>query len=139
MKNKGKIKKLDNNIVLNTKKEHILAMLNTPAKIYLSKNINKKSKILSKDHNEQLIKYIYEVNEINVIKILDKNIGELMNIFCKNIIIYGNYKYFTLQYYIDNVLKKKKNENELYISKFIYQALNYEEIYKKLDGRSEGK
>ena len=31
------------------------------------------------------------------------------------------------------------NENELYISKFIYQALNYEEIYKKLDGRSEGK
>ena len=62
-----------------------------------------------------------------------------MNIFCKNIIIYDNYNYFTLQYYIDNVLKKKMNENELYISKFIYQALNYEEIYKKLDGRSEGK
>ena len=139
LKNKGKIKKLDNNIVLNTKKEHILAMLNTPAKIYLSKNINKKSKKLSKDHNEQLIKYIYEVNEIKVTKVLDKNMGELMNIFCKNIIIYGNYKYFTLQYYIDNVLKKKMNENELYISKFIYQALNYEEIYKKLDGRSEGK
>ena len=139
LKNKGKIKKLDNNIVLNTKKEHILAMLNTPAKIYLSKNINKKSKKLSKDHNEQLIKYIYEVNEIKVTKVLDKNMGELMNIFCKNIIIYDNYNYFTLQYYIDNVLKKKMNENELYISKFIYQALNYEEIYKKLDGRSEGK
>ena len=139
LKNKGKIKKLDNNIVLNTKKEHILAMLNTPAKIYLSKNIHKKSKKLSKDHNEQLIKYIYEVNEIKVTKVLDKNMGELMNIFCKNIIIYDNYNYFTLQYYIDNVLKKKMNENELYISKFIYQALNYEEIYKKLDGRSEGK
>ena len=137
LKKKGKIYKIDNNIVKNTKKIYILKMLDMSAKEYLSLPIIKKVKKLDRDHNKKMIEYIYEVNEISIIEVLSKTIRELMYIFCSNIIEDNIFKHFKrLQNYINNTLS---NEDQLYIEKFKYQALNYEDEYKKLDGRYEGK
>ena len=136
LKNKGKIQKIDNCFVKNSKKEYILKMLDMSAKDYLSLPITKKSQKLDRDYNEKLIKYIYEVNEITVIEVLNKSIRELMNIFCSNIIQDNIFKHFKrLKDYIDNELSK---EDQLYIEKFKYQALYYEDEYKEIKGRSEG-
>ena len=136
LKNKGKIQKIDNYIIKNTKKEYILMMLDMSAKDYLSLPITKKFKKLDRDHNAKLISYIYEVNEITVIEVLNKSIRELMHIFCSNIIQDNIFKHFKrLKDYIDNELSK---EDTLYIEKFKYQALNYEDEYRKTNGRSEG-
>ena len=58
-----------------------------------------------------------------------------MYIFCSNIIQDNIFKHFKrLQYYIDNDLS---NEDPLYIEKFKYQALYYENEYKDIEGRNE--
>ena len=135
LKKKGYIQKIDSCIIRDNKKEYILKMLDMSAKDFLSLPITKKIKRLDRDHNEKLIKYIYEVNEISVIEVLNKGIRELMFIFCSNIIQDNIFKHFKrLQYYIDNDLS---NEDPLYIKKFKYHALNFEDEYKDIDGRYE--
>ena len=135
LKKKGYIQKIDSCIIRDNKKEYILKMLDMSAKDFLSLPITKKIKRLDRDHNEKLIKYIYEVNEISVIEVLNKSIRELMFIFCSNIIQDNIFKHFKrLQYYIDNDLS---NEDPLYIKKFKYHALNFEDEYKDIDGRYE--
>jgi hypothetical protein len=139
VKIKGKLQKLADHIVKNTKKEHILKMLDISARQYLSNEISIQTKKLGRNNNKILIDHIYEVNETSITVVLDKKIRELMNIFCSNDLIDDEiFKHFKrLHNYINDVLINKKNQDELYISEFKYQALNYEKEYKALAGRNE--
>lgn len=139
LKKQGKIMKLDSRIIKNSKKDHILAMLDLSAAEYLSNDISKKNKKLPKEHNKKLIQFIYDINETNIIKILEKSIRELIKIFCSGNDEENIFKFKRLQYYIDNILIAEKHENENYILKFKEQAINYEEKYKELHGRKENK
>ena len=138
MKLNGKeIKKIESVYINSSKKDKNLKMLDLTAKEILSKEICKKFKKFSKDHNINLIKSIYEENETNIIKVLNKSIRKLMEIFCRDKVKNNIFKHYKrLNYYMNEFLNKKK-ENEKYIEKFIYQAKNYEEIYNNIDGRNE--
>ena len=140
LKRKGKIKKINSVYVNNIKKEVNLNMLNLTAKEFLSRDICQKCKMFSKDYNIKMINYIYDKKDITLIEVLNKTIRELMKIFCSTEIgdnIFKNFK--RLNDYINNILIDKKKKKESYIEKFIYQALNFEQEYKKLDGRNENK
>lgn len=140
LKRKGKIKKINSVYVNNIKKEVNLNMLNLTAKEFLSRDICQKCKMFSKDYNIKMINYIYDKKDITLIEVLNKTIRELMKIFCSTEIgdnIFKNFK--RLNDYINNILIDKNHEKESYIEKFIYQALNFEQEYKKLDGRNENK
>ena len=140
LKKRGTIIKLSSSIITNTKKDKTLLMLDSTAKEYLSLDISSKNKKLPKDHNKKLIEYIYKINEISLIEILDKTIRELMTIFCSDYNKYEEFKDFKrLQYHIDNELIAKHHEDEEYIDLFKDQAINFEEKYKELDGRYENR
>lgn len=138
LKSIGKLQKLTLTIMNRNKKDYILKMLDLTAGEFLSQNNSQKQKNISKDHNKNVIKSIYQLNEINVIKILNKTVRELMIIFCNDKKENDSYIHFKrLQDYIDNVLILKNHQNENYINKFKHQACNYEREYIKLDGRKE--
>ena len=138
LKKRGTIKKLSSSIITITKKDKTFLMLDSTAKEYLSLNISSKFTKLPKDHNKKLIEYIYKINEISLIEILDKTIRELMTIFCSDSNKYEEFKDFKrLQYHIDDELMAKHHEDAEYIALFKDQAINFEEKYKEIDGRYE--
>lgn len=140
LKRKGKIKKINSIYVNNIKKDLNLKMLNLTAKEFLSRDICQKYKLFSKDYNIKMIDYIYDNKDITLIEVLNKTIRELMKIYCSTEIENNAFKYFKrLNDYINSILIDKNHEEENYIHKFIYQALNFEQEYKKLDGRNENK
>jgi hypothetical protein len=139
LENMGRLKKLSSDIINTSKKSVLLGYLDQTAREYLSNEISIKFKKFPSDYNKLLIDHIYEVNETSITVVLDKKIRELMNIFCSNDLIDDEiFKHFKrLHNYINDVLINKKNQDELYISEFKYQALNYEKEYKALAGRNE--
>ena len=140
LKRKRKIKKLKSIFVNTIKKDLNLKMLDLTAGEFLSREICEKCKKIDKDHNKKVINYIYSVNDTNIIEVLNKSIRELMIIFCSDKKEDNIFKYFKrLNNYVQDILIGKKNENELYITEFIHHAKNFEEEYKKIDGRKENK
>lgn len=134
------LKKLDSSYVKIVKKDKILKMLDLTVGEFLSNDICKKLKKYPKDHNKKVIKLIYEENDTRLIKVLNRSIRNMMKIFCRDKIknnIFKNYK--RLGNYINELYINKKKENDNFIKKFIYQAKNFEDIYKEIDGRKEGK
>lgn len=134
-----RFKKLSQDVIKYTKKDHSLTMLNIIAKDYLSNDIQK-SKTLQPDHNKQLIKYIYENNETSIIQILNKSIRELMFIFVKDNdnAQEDDYKDFKrLNDYINDTLIEKYHKRNDYIELFKEQSLNYEINMNALKGRNE--
>ena len=120
------------------KKQHILQFFDSTAKEYLSQEISEKCKRYKKDNNKTLIKYIYDINEEILINVLDKTNRELWKIFCSDKKKEDNiFQHFDrLSDYIKNDLVKEKNTDE-YIKKFIYQANNFEEEFKKKQQRNQ--
>lgn len=129
--------KLNNEIMVNATKKHILEMLDLSTAEYLSKDITIKNKTLKKDHNKKLIKLIYNSKEEKIIDILDKSIRELLKIFCSNNSEYTNIKINRLKDEINKL--KKKYKDKKYISNLEYEAKNYEDIYKAVKGRRRKK
>ena len=141
---KGKIQKIKLKIIINMSKQSLLKFLDLSAREFLSQDISVKCKTLQNHHNKNLIKYIYDIGDTTITEILDKSMRELMHIFCEDKKNKENeendvFQHFDrLQDFIDNYLKVKDNNiNEEYIEKFKYQALNFEEIIKSLEGRGE--
>lgn len=140
LKRKGKIKKINSIYVNNIKKDFNLKMLDLTAKEFLSRDICQKCRMFDKDYNIKMIDYIYNNEDITLIEVLNKTIRELMKIFCSTNFENNAFKHFKrLNDYINTILIDKNHEKESYIQKFIYQALNFEQEYKKLDGRNENK
>ena len=138
VKNKGKLLQLNKKIINNMKKQHILQFFDSTAKEYLSQEISEKCKRYKKDNNKTLIKYIYNINEVTLISVLEKTNRELWKIFCSEKKKEDNiFQYFDrLSDYIKNDLVKEENTDE-YIKKFIYQAHNFEEEFKNKQQRNQ--
>ncbi len=138
VKNKGKLLQLNKKIINNMKKQHILKFFDSTAKEYLSQEISEKCKRYKKDNNKTLIKYIYDINEVTLISVLEKTNRELWKIFCSEKKKEDNiFQYFDrLSDYIKNDLIKEVITDE-YIKKFIYQANNFEEEFKKKQERNQ--
>ena len=137
MKNKGKLLQLNKKIINNMKKQHILKFFDSTAKEYLSQEISEKCKRYKKDNNKTLIKYIYDINEVTLISVLEKTNRELWKIFCKDTREDNIFQYFDrLSDYIKNDLVKEENTDE-YIKKFMYRANNFEEEFKKKHERNQ--
>lgn len=138
LKEKGRLKKLHKDVIEKTKKQDILKMLNTSVRVYLSNDITQKYKALKPENNKKIIDYIYEINEISIIEILEKNVNELMDIFCNDEIEDNIFKDFKrLKDYIHNELIKVYNEKDDYIELFKDQAKNYKIKIENIDGRNE--
>lgn len=134
-----KIKKLESSYVNITKKDKNLKMLNLTAGELLSNPICKKCKKFPKDHNIKIIKLIYEEDEKRIVKILNRTIRDLMKIFCRDKVRNNVFKkYKRLKDYVKEFINKK-GEKESYIKKLVFQGKNFEEIYKDINGRKEGK
>lgn len=138
LKGKGRLKKLHKDIIEKTKKQDILQMLNSSVRVYLSNDITQKYKKLKPENNKKVIDYIYEINEISIIEILEKSVNELMDIFCNDVIEDNIFKDFKrLKYYINNELIEVYNEKDDYIELFKDQAKNYKMKIENIDGRNE--
>ena len=82
-----------------------------------------------------MIDYIYTINETSIIEILEKNVSELMDIFCNDEIEDNSFKDFKrLKDYINNELIDEEDD---YIELFKDQAKNYKILIENLDGRNE--
>ena len=84
VKKKGKLFQLNKKIINTMKKQDILQFFDSTAKEYLSQEISVKCKRYKKDHNKALIKYIYDINEVTLISVLEKTNRELWKIFCSD-------------------------------------------------------
>lgn len=136
LKNIGKLQKLSSETIKINNKDNILKMLDLTAGEFLSQKSSVKKKNVNNDYNNNLIELIYKKNDITVKEVLNKTIRELMNIFCNDKTENDKYPHFDrLQDYIDKCIQN--NENENYINKFKYQALNYERLYINIEGRKK--
>ena len=132
---KFKLQKINSAYLNSMKKDLNLAILDLPAKDFLSKEICKKCKKLYDKHNEYLIKLIYEVNDTIITQVLDKSMRELLAIFCNDLVEDDVFKYLKrLNIFIKEYLSK---ESEEYIDLFKEQANNFENEIRKIHGRNE--
>ena len=131
---KSYIQKIDSKYINTIKRKTNLDMLNLSAAEFFSREINKKCKNFEKDHNKELIKNIYEVQDENLTKVLNESMRNLMEIFCNDKFEDDIYKDFKLNNYIKD---KLSNEDKEYIELFMAQAKNFEENIKQLKGRNE--
>ena len=131
---KSYIQKIDSKYINTIKRKTNLDMLNLSAAEFFSREINKKCKNFEKDHNKELIKNIYEVQDDNLTKVLNESLRNLMEIFCNDKFEDDIYKDFKLNNYIK---EKLSNEDKEYIELFMAQAKNFEENIKLLKGRNE--
>ena len=125
-------KKLNSDFIKSLKKDEIMKMLYSPASDVLSIEIAQKYKKLQKNHNKEIIKLIYQENEVDLINILDMLIKKLMEAFCGN----TNDDLLLQNYRLDVSIKElSKKESKEYIELFQNEAINFEENFKKIFGR----
>ena len=134
---RGKLIKLNGNIIKKDKKNVIQQMLKSTGKEFLSLNISTKFKKFKPENNKELIDFIYKIGEKSITKILDKTIKELMDIFRekntkdKDLEDFKNFK--RLSFYIKDKSKGDSNYEKL----FLEESLNYEVNIEELHGRNE--
>ena len=78
------LKKINTPFICNIKKEHNIEMLNMTVGEFLSQDICKKCKNYPRDHNAKIIRLIYEEKDEKLVKVLNKRVGDMMKIFCKD-------------------------------------------------------
>lgn len=103
-----------------------LQWINSTLKDIISSNISEKYSIKNIDYNERKIKKIYnQGKEIEVIKLLNKNVGEILNLYRQD----SDIKRFKQ---LKDVVKefKIRKEPEEFIIKYLYVAMNFENIFK---------
>ena len=146
--NKHKIKKIGKLIkriapTMSTriKKENNLKWFDSKLKDIFSDNISSKYSKYSGDYNKKQIEQIYKENDAtNVIKILDKKVRDMYNIYSKDIKLEG---FLTLEddLKIQRELMKKNDEEEIdnYLKKYQNIAQNLEQIFLDKKGRNYNK
>lgn len=132
-------KKLNSEYIKKLTKKINLEMLNSPAFVILSLDIAKQYKNFDKDYNKKIIDLILKENDESLISILNKNIGQLMKIFCsdkKEDDLFMEYK--RLDEYIANFIDElPENENEEdYFKKLKYEGENFEKSLNSISGRN---
>ena len=134
---RGKLIKLNGNIIKRDKKYVIQHMLKSTGKEFLSLNISTKFRKLKPENNKELIDFIYKIGEKSITKILDKTIQELMDIFreteTKEEDLEDLKDFKKLSFYTKN----KLNGDSDYEKLFLKESLNYEKNIEELHGRNE--
>lgn len=144
--NSLRFQKLNSEYTKNLTKKLNLEMLSSPAFVVLSLDIAKKYKRLDRNHNKRIINLIYEENEESIMSILNKSIGQLMEIFSstkkdkKEEDLFKEYK--RLDEYIENYKnnlsedEKDKEDSEDYFEILKNEGENFEKSLKSIYGRN---
>ena len=129
-----KLKKIDDSIILVSKREENLQLLNSTVKQLLSNKLSNKYKHYDKDSNKDIIDFIYEQKEKNLIDIFNKKIRKFLEIYCDEKDTNDNFKEFKR---LNDDLEdfKKKGEKQSYIDSFKENAKNFENNIKKIHPR----
>lgn len=134
---RGKLIKLNGNIIKRDKKYVIQHMLKSTGKEFLSLNISTKFRKLKPENNKELIDFIYKIGEKSITKILDKTIQELMDIFREKETKEEDLEDFKDFKKLSFYTKNKLNGDSDYEKLFLKESLNYEKNIEELHGRNE--
>lgn len=129
------LKKIDNSILIVSKKEENEELLKTELKDLFSNNISKKYKYDDIDYNKNAIKYILKQNDKEINYTLKKTLGDMME-------IYVDKNKETINGFIKLKDDKKffeKNKDVEYIKLFKDFANNYKAIINKIYPRRKRK
>ena len=133
--NSIKLKKIDNSVIIVSKKEENQALLKTELKDLFSNKISKKYKYDELDYNKKKIDYILKQNDKEINNALKKNFGDMMDIYVdKN---KENIEGFTKLKNDKNFFEK--NNDVEYIKLFNDFAKNYENMINKIFPRRKRK
>lgn len=123
------------------RKSENLNFLETTLKKIFSSKLSKKCSLYDPDYNKKQIEELYEQNDAKeVIKILNKTVGEMFDNYCKNIKLDG---FGTLEDDLkeERIKMEEKQENGIddYVEKFRLTAINYKVIFDGKKPRSTKK
>ena len=135
------IKRISPTMSTRIKKEKNLKWFDSKLKDIFSDNISSKYSKCPGDYNKRQIEQIYKENEAkNVIRILDKKVRDMYNIYSKDIKLEG---FLTLEddLKIQKELMKKNEEEEIdyYLEKYQNIAQNLEKIFLDKKSRNYNK
>ena len=126
-----KLRKIDDSFIKVSKKEENLQFLEYTVKQLFSNKLSKKYKNYNKDSNKNIINFIFEQKEKNLIDIFNKKIKEILEIYCDNKDRNDIFKDFKrLKDDLEDF--KKKGEKQSYIDSFEENAKNFENNIKKI-------
>ena len=135
--NKIKLKKIDNSVIIVSKKEENQDLFKTQLKDLFSNKISKKynDKYYKADYNEKMIKYILQQNDSKINSLLKKTFADMIEIYVdKNKEIIDGFTKLK-----DDKKFLEKNNDKDYIRLFTEFCYNYEENIDKIYPRRKRK
>jgi len=135
--NKIKLKKIDNSVIIVSKKEENQKLFKTQLKDLFSNKISRKynDKYYKADYNEKMIKYILKQNDSKINYLLEKTYGDMIEIYVdKNKEIIDGFTKLK-----DDEKFMKKNNDKDYIRLFTEFGYNYEKNIDKIYPRRKRK
>ena len=132
-----KLKKIDNSVIIVSKKEENQQLFKTKLKDLFSNKISKKynDKYHKSDYNEKMIKYILQQNEPKINYLLEKTYGDMIEIYVdKNKEVINGFTKLK-----DDKKFLEKNNDKDYIRLFTEFGYNYENNIDKIYPRRKRK
>ena len=143
---KLKIKKLhknNNSIIIASKKEENLYLLDLPIKEILSNKLSNKYIYLHEDYNKDKINYILRQNDIELNEVLNKTFREMLYLYCQDntndTTIFKDFK--RLNDDLETFIKENEDEDEDedYINEYKKITLEFEDVINSIFPRKKRK
>ena len=136
-----KLHKNNNSIIIASKKEENLYLLDLPIKEILSNKLSNKYIYLHEDYNKDKINYILRQNDIELNEVLNKTFREMLYLYCKdNTNDTTIFKYFKrLNDDLETFIKENEDEDEDYINEYKKITLEFEDVINSIFPRKKRK
>ena len=136
-----KLHKNNNSIIIASKKEENLYLLDLPIKEILSNKLSNKYIYLHEDYNKDKINYILRQNDIELNEVLNKTFREMLYLYCQdNTNDTTIFKYFKrLNDDLETFIQENEDEDEDYINEYKKITLEFEDVINSIFPRKKRK
>ena len=138
-----KLHKNNNSIIIASKKEENLYLLDLPIKEILSNKLSNKYIYLHEDYNKDKINYILRQNDIELNDVLNKTFREMLYLYCQDnandTTIFKDFK--RLNDDLETFIKENEDEDEDedYINEYKKITLEFEDVINSIFPRKKRK
>ena len=138
-----KLHKNNNSIIIASKKEENLYLLDLPIKEILSNKLSNKYIYLHEDYNKDKINYILRQNDIELNEVLNKTFREMLYLYCQDnandTTIFKDFK--RLNDDLETFIKENEDEDEDedYINEYKKITLEFEDVINSIFPRKKRK